>query len=182
MTSLTLVRRIAARPSIVFDVLTTADGIATWWAPGGLLVTRAEFDARVGGAYLVRFRTPDGAEHEACGECLELIEPRRLVLSWRWASGGEIEQAGRVSRIEISLTPIENGTELTFTHRALANDRSRGIHERGGDGEGHSADPINGAVPQQRHDFCRQRRAGERGYRAAAQGDSGLAQFRRLAG
>ena len=33
MTSLTLVRRIAARPSIVFDALTTADGMASWWGP-----------------------------------------------------------------------------------------------------------------------------------------------------
>jgi uncharacterized protein YndB with AHSA1/START domain len=31
MTRLTLVRRIAARPSIVFDALTTAEGIAHWW-------------------------------------------------------------------------------------------------------------------------------------------------------
>ena len=30
MTSLTLVRRIKARPSIVFDALTTAEGIASW--------------------------------------------------------------------------------------------------------------------------------------------------------
>ncbi|MEJ0020180.1 MAG: metalloregulator ArsR/SmtB family transcription factor [Acetobacteraceae bacterium] len=33
MTSLTLVRRIAARPSIVFEALTTPDGIACWWGP-----------------------------------------------------------------------------------------------------------------------------------------------------
>lgn len=33
MTSLTLVRRIKARPSIVFDALTTPDGIASWWGP-----------------------------------------------------------------------------------------------------------------------------------------------------
>ena len=30
MTGLTLVRRIKARPSIVFDTLTTAEGIAGW--------------------------------------------------------------------------------------------------------------------------------------------------------
>jgi uncharacterized protein YndB with AHSA1/START domain len=30
MTSLTLVRRIGARPSIVFDALTTPEGIARW--------------------------------------------------------------------------------------------------------------------------------------------------------
>jgi uncharacterized protein YndB with AHSA1/START domain len=33
MTSLTLVRRIAARPSIVFEALTTADSVATRWGP-----------------------------------------------------------------------------------------------------------------------------------------------------
>ena len=33
MTSLTLVRRIKARPSIVFDALTTTEGIATGGAP-----------------------------------------------------------------------------------------------------------------------------------------------------
>ena len=33
MTSLTLVRRIAARPSIIFDALTTPDGIRLWWGP-----------------------------------------------------------------------------------------------------------------------------------------------------
>jgi uncharacterized protein YndB with AHSA1/START domain len=33
MTSLALVRRIAARPSIVFDALTTPDGIACWGGP-----------------------------------------------------------------------------------------------------------------------------------------------------
>ena len=34
MTSLTLVRRIKARPSIVFDALTTVEGIANWWGRG----------------------------------------------------------------------------------------------------------------------------------------------------
>ena len=32
-TSLTLVRRFKARPSIVFDAMTTPEGIAHWWGP-----------------------------------------------------------------------------------------------------------------------------------------------------
>ena len=44
MTSLTLVRRIKARPSIVFDALTTAEGIACWWGPDGGPVFVAETD------------------------------------------------------------------------------------------------------------------------------------------
>jgi uncharacterized protein YndB with AHSA1/START domain len=48
MTSLTLVRRIKARPSIVFDALTTAEGIASWWGPDGGPVLVAESDPQVG--------------------------------------------------------------------------------------------------------------------------------------
>jgi uncharacterized protein YndB with AHSA1/START domain len=131
MTNLTLVRRIAARPSIVFDALTTVEGVAAWWGPDDLPVVRAEIDARVGGAYRVGFRTLDGGEHEAFGEFLEVVRPKRLAMSWRYAFGGEPEELDRTSRIEIALRPIDTGTELTFTHADLRNETSRLSHERG---------------------------------------------------
>lgn len=53
MTSLTLVRRIAARPSIVFDALTVPEGIASWWGPDDGPVLLAETDIRVGGLFKV---------------------------------------------------------------------------------------------------------------------------------
>jgi uncharacterized protein YndB with AHSA1/START domain len=131
MTSLTLVRRIAARPSIVFDALTTAKGLAAWWGPDDLPVIKAEVDARVGGTFRVRFRTLDGQEHEARGDYLEVDRPRRLVMSWRYDFGGEPEEDGRTSRIEIDLRALEGGTELTFAHSDLRGAASRASHERG---------------------------------------------------
>jgi uncharacterized protein YndB with AHSA1/START domain len=119
MTSLTLVRRIAARPSIVFDALTTAEGIASWYGPDDEPVLKAQSDARVGGSYLVRFRRSDGEEHEARGEYLELLRPERVVMSFRWTFGGMPEERGNISRVEIRLRAIEDGTELTFTHANL---------------------------------------------------------------
>jgi uncharacterized protein YndB with AHSA1/START domain len=129
--SFTLVRRIAARPSIVFDALITAEGIAAWWGPDDLPVILAEVDAREGGSYRVRFRTADGLEHEASGEYLEIVRPRRLVMSSRWTFGGVEEERGRTSRIEIGLTAVANGTELVFTHGELASDASVTSHEWG---------------------------------------------------
>jgi uncharacterized protein YndB with AHSA1/START domain len=131
LTGLTLVRRIAARPSIVFEALTTADGIATWWGPDDLPGTVAEIDARVGGAFRVRFRTLDGLEHEACGECLEVVPPSRLVMSWRFSAGGEPEELDRVSRVAFELRPIDGGVELTLTHADLRNEISAASHQRG---------------------------------------------------
>jgi uncharacterized protein YndB with AHSA1/START domain len=131
MTSLTLVRRIAARPSIVFEAMTTAEGVAAWYGPDDLPVVSAEMDARVGGAFRVRFRTLDGRDHEACGEFLEVVPPRRIVMSWRWAVGGDPEESGRVSRIEIELAPIAEGTEVTFTHADLSSEASEKGHAAG---------------------------------------------------
>ena len=54
MTSLTLVRRIKARPSIVFDALITPEGIASWRGPDGgpvLVAETARLEAASGYAF-----------------------------------------------------------------------------------------------------------------------------------
>ena len=134
MTSLTLVRRIAARPSIVFDALTTSDGIRLWWGPDDGPVLVAETDVRLGGRFRVRFRMTDDTEHESSGEYLEVVRPTRLVMSWRWTIGGDPGETGEVSRVEIDLRPIATGTELTFTHDRLQTMASRDSHEWGWNG------------------------------------------------
>ncbi len=106
MTSLTLVRRIAARPSIVFDALTTPEGIACWWGPDDGPVLLAQTDVRVGGRFRVRFRTLDGLEHESSGEYREIVRSERLAMSWRWENNedpGEslVEIELRVIRIQV---------------------------------------------------------------------------------
>src|SRR5260370_37923070 len=118
MTSLTLVRRIAARPSIVFDALTTPEGIACWWGPDGGPVLLAETDLRVGGRFRVRFRMLDGSEHESSGEYLEVVRPERLAMSWRW-TGGE-EDPGE-SLVEVEPRAIAESPELTVAHSPVAN-------------------------------------------------------------
>jgi len=130
MTSLTLVRRIKARPSIVFDALTTPAGIAYWWGPDDGPVLLAETDVRVGGRFRVRFRMLDGSEHESSGQYHEVMRPNRLAMSWRWAGS---EDPGE-SRLEFDLRAIPEGTELTLTHSRLADEDTRRSHERGWSG------------------------------------------------
>jgi uncharacterized protein YndB with AHSA1/START domain len=142
VTSLTLVRRIKARPQVVFDAVTTAEGIAQWWGPDAGPVLVAESDVRVGGRYRVRFRKLDGTEHESTGTYLELVRPERVVMSWRWVGG--MEDPGE-SRVEMALRAIPEGTELTFTHSRLHDEETRRSHEEGWSGalrklEAHFAD------------------------------------------
>ena len=128
MTTLTLVRRIKARPTIVFDAITTAEGIAQWWGPDAGPVLLAEADVRVGGRYRLRFRKLDGTEHETSGVYLELVRPERVVMSWHWTGG--TEDPGE-SRVAIALRAIPEGTELTFTHSQLHDEETRRTHEAG---------------------------------------------------
>lgn len=134
MTSARFVRRIAARPAIVFEALVTAEGIRSWWGPDDGPAISAEVDARVGGGFRVRFRTADGLEHECAGEFLEIERPERVVMSWRWIQNGRIDEHEKVSRVEMRLRPIETGTELTLVHSGLSNEDSARAHESGWDG------------------------------------------------
>lgn len=131
MTSLALVRRIAARPSIVFDALTTPQGIRCWWGPDDGPVLIAESDVRPGGRFRVRFRTLDGIEHETYGEYLEVHRPQRLVMTFQWVGG--TEDPGQ-SRVQIELRAIPEGTEVTITHTGLFNEETRLSHEQGWNG------------------------------------------------
>jgi uncharacterized protein YndB with AHSA1/START domain len=128
VTSLTLVRRIKARPSIVFDACTTPEGITQWWGPDAGPVLIAETDLRKGGLYRVRFRLLDGTEHECSGEYLDVVRPELVVMSWRWKGG---EEDPNESRVEIALKAVPEGTEIRFTHSHLHDDETRRSHEAG---------------------------------------------------
>jgi uncharacterized protein YndB with AHSA1/START domain len=128
VTSLTLVRRIAARPSIVFEAMTTAEGIASWWGPDAGPVLLSESDPKVGGRYRLRFRTLDGNEYETSGEFLEVRAPERVAMSWHWADDED------ETRIEIDLRAVDGGTEVTFTQSRFADEATRDGHKKGWSG------------------------------------------------
>jgi uncharacterized protein YndB with AHSA1/START domain len=125
-TSLTLVRQIKARPSIVYDAFTRPEQMMRWWGPDAGPVLIAEADVRVGGRFRVRFRMLDGEEAECFGEYLEVEPDQRLVFSWHWISTAEHE-----SRVTVELRPTADGTELTFTHAQLASEAAAISHREG---------------------------------------------------
>ena len=131
MTSVTLVRRIKARPSIVFDALVTPEHIAQWWGPDAGPVLIAEVDARIGGRFKVRFRMLDDSEHESTGTFLEIAPPHRLRMTWRWLAGGA--DPGE-SELSFALREIPEGTELTLVHALLSDEEASRSHGEGWSG------------------------------------------------
>ena len=126
MTSLTLVRQIKARPSIVYEAFTRPEQIARWWGPDAGPVLVSEADVRVGGRFRVRFRMLDGSEHESTGAYLEVTPNERLVFTWRWVGEEDPE-----SKVTVELRPVAGGAELTFTHAMLPDEEARISHQEG---------------------------------------------------
>ncbi|MDB5858678.1 MAG: hypothetical protein JWQ76_2367 [Ramlibacter sp.] len=111
----------------VWRAWTDPQALSAWFGPGEPnSVLLAELDVRVGGRYRIRFRTPDGQEHEVGGSYEEVVPQRRLVFSWAWHSTPE-----RVSRVTVALRPEASGTVLDFLHERFVDAEARANHERG---------------------------------------------------
>ncbi|QJW84559.1 SRPBCC domain-containing protein [Ramlibacter terrae] len=122
-----IVRRYPVARDKVWAAWTDPQALSQWFGPGEMnSVTVAELDVRKGGRYRVRFRTPDGEEHEVRGEYVAVDPLRELVFSWAWQSTPD-----RVSQIAVRLRPVEDGTELDFRQTRFFDQAARDNHERG---------------------------------------------------
>jgi uncharacterized protein YndB with AHSA1/START domain len=124
-TALEIRRVIAASQERLFAAWTTPDLLVRWWGPTGVHCTAAEVDLRVGGAYRIANRMPDGSTTWITGEFEQVDPPRALVYSWR--IGDE-----PVSRVRIELVALAaRSTEVIVRHERIASTAARDGHERG---------------------------------------------------
>jgi uncharacterized protein YndB with AHSA1/START domain len=126
--SLTLKRRLNARPEQVYAAWTDPEQIAHWFGPAETVAgsVRAAMDVRVGGRFRVNFKTGDGEYHEVGGTYQEVVPGERLVFSWAWHSTPE-----RESLVVVTLQADRDGTLLTLHHEQFFDQAARDGHERG---------------------------------------------------
>lgn len=128
--SLTLKRRLKARPEKVWRAWTDPTQIVMWFGPGNCEYLANEIDLRVGGRFRVAFRTDiDGKPeeiNEVGGTYREIVENQELVFSWNWVTTPE-----RVSQVTVTLKPDADGTLLTLHHEQLWDEASKTGHTRG---------------------------------------------------
>ncbi|MEV0218311.1 SRPBCC domain-containing protein [Streptomyces sp. NPDC050704] len=125
--TVTVERRIAARPETVFSFFTDRDRWLSWMGVDG------EFTFEAGGAY----RTHVNGGNHAVGRFVEIDPPKRLVFTWGWESGDMPVPPGS-STVEISLEPDGDGTLLRLVHHDLP-PQARAPH---GEGWNHYLDRL----------------------------------------
>jgi len=126
--SLTLTRRLRARPEKVYAAWTDPLNLAQWFGPTSAKpgTVKAELDVRVGGRYRISFENDDGEYFEVGGLYREVVPDARLQFTWAWHSTPE-----RESLVTIDIRPEASGTLMIFNHAQFADETARDNHARG---------------------------------------------------
>ncbi|MDR3532189.1 MAG: SRPBCC domain-containing protein, partial [Rhodopila sp.] len=76
-----LERIVDAPPALVFQCWTDPKQVARWWGPRGFTNPVCEMDVRIGGAWRIVMRAPDGTDYPCGGVYREIIPGERLVFT-----------------------------------------------------------------------------------------------------
>jgi uncharacterized protein YndB with AHSA1/START domain len=106
---------VTASPERVFRALTT-DEMERWWgAPGVYTIEGRKADVRVGGAWSLIIRLPDGSGLPASGEFLLVDSPAKVVQSRRY-DWDHPTLGHRLTKVTYLIAPIDSGTRVTVRH------------------------------------------------------------------
>jgi uncharacterized protein YndB with AHSA1/START domain len=113
-------RAFAAPRETVFEAWSTADHIKRWFCPDGYSGPEAKVEMRVGGAFEVCMRSPEGVDHWTRGTFVEVVAPERLVIDHHVidpCGGGPLFSA--VTRVSFSAAAGGTLMEVVQTYSAV---------------------------------------------------------------
>jgi uncharacterized protein YndB with AHSA1/START domain len=99
-----ITREFDAPRELVFKAWTEPKHLAQWWGPKGFTNPVCELDVRVGGAWHIVMRAPNGDEYPGGGVYREVVPPERLVFT-----NDAVDKEGKAI--------IKGLTKLTFEER-----------------------------------------------------------------
>ena len=98
-----------------------------WFAAPGTLIMKAEVNSVF--FFETLFKTEEDLveqRHPHYGRFLRLIPNRLIEFTWLTGAGGT---EGAETVVTIELEPVENGTQLSLTHKGFPNEQSKSRHD-----------------------------------------------------
>ena len=108
--TMVVAQQLDAPAAEVYAMWLDRDRLATWWWPA-IPDTTYAVEPSVGGTFQV---ASEVADLGASGRFLELVEPERIEMTWRWETGEGQEEDDHLT---IELREHSHGTLLVLTHR-----------------------------------------------------------------
>lgn len=129
MTDVSLERKIAAPPEVVFSYFTDPEKYRAWQGHD------AELDPRPGGVFRVVMSEP--LDTVVSGTFLEVDPPTRLVYTWGWEQQEWLPEGMRIeagtTTVEVTLERDGESTVLRMRHRGLPTEPACQFHTGGWD-------------------------------------------------
>jgi uncharacterized protein YndB with AHSA1/START domain/predicted pyridoxine 5'-phosphate oxidase superfamily flavin-nucleotide-binding protein len=126
--SLVLIRRMNAPAGLIFTAWTDPRWLVRWLVPGAGTLREAVIDPRPGGTYRLQATDADGTPYQVCGQYMEILPERRIVVSWSY-QGAVAGLLGPPTRVAVELRPLgPDACELTLTHGALSGEEAAALH------------------------------------------------------
>jgi uncharacterized protein YndB with AHSA1/START domain len=126
---LVISRLFDAPRALVFKCWTDPQHAAMWWGPQGFTLEACKMDVRVGGAWRMGMRSPEGTRHVKSGIYREVVPPERLIFTFAWED--EAGNPKHAMLVEVSFAEEGEKTRLTLRHTNLESEAARELH-RGG--------------------------------------------------
>ena len=127
---LVITRIFNAPLAVVFATWTDANQLVQWWGPRGFQIVSCKADVRVGGAWRVETRSPEGEVHNAGGVYREVAPPERLAFTMAW-DGTEDSEPGRETIVTVGLAEEGDRTRMTFRQAVFSSMAARDAHDAG---------------------------------------------------
>ena len=102
---------------LLFEAWTKPEHVRQWWGCHGSSLAVCDIDLRIGGAWRMVMRMPDGSDHPFKGVYREIVKNERLVYSECY----DVPQIGSPEWLTtVTFEDVEGGTRLTHTilHRS----------------------------------------------------------------
>jgi uncharacterized protein YndB with AHSA1/START domain len=112
---LVISRLFAAPRELVFRAWSSAEHLKRWFCPAGYSVPEAQADFRVGGAFVVCMRSPEGRNYWTRGKYAEIVAKTRLVIDMDAA--GDDERIVFRAHTVVAFADEAHGTRLEVTQR-----------------------------------------------------------------
>lgn len=126
---LVIMRLFDAPRSLVFKAWTEPEHMMRWIGPQGFEPQSVEMDARPGGTYRSRIRSPEGKDSVMTGLYKEVVAPERLVFSFAWED--ENGKPGHETMVSLTFAEAGGKTKLTFHQAMFETVESRNNHQSG---------------------------------------------------
>lgn len=115
-------------PADVFAAWSSAEVLASWFAPMAVDTLDVSMEFVVGGKYSIAMPLPDGSVHTTSGEFREIVLNQKIVMTWRCDAFDDPE-----SVVEVSFSEAGAGTDLHLVHQRFESTDTCANHRMGWD-------------------------------------------------